>query len=130
MPHCVQCFFLLPSICFHPSWTQKFCCLQTDIRNCFEGSDALLSLVIRQFFAEAELLTISINIIICEDLQWSLVSERPHDVIDPIALMFPIMHQILKSKVSLSSLFLFFRGVIYFLSGCSFGFLKCINCDI
>lgn len=49
VPHCVQCFFLLPSICFHPSWTQKCFCLQTDIRNCFEGSDALLSLVIRSF---------------------------------------------------------------------------------
>lgn len=50
VPHCVQCFFLLPSICFHPSWTQKSYCLQTDSRSCFEGSDALLSLVIKQFF--------------------------------------------------------------------------------
>lgn len=56
-------FFLLPSICFHPIWTQKSYCFQTRIRNCFEGSDALLSLVIRQFFAEAKLLTISINVI-------------------------------------------------------------------
>lgn len=64
------CTVFLPtsSICFHPIWTQKFRCLQTGIRNCFEGSHAPLSLVIRQFFAEAELLTISINIIICEDL--------------------------------------------------------------
>lgn len=68
VPHCVQCFFLLPSICYHPSCTQKSYCLQTESRNSFEGSDALLSLVIRQFFAEAELLTIFINIIICEDV--------------------------------------------------------------
>lgn len=57
-----------PLICLCLSWNQKSQCLQTGIRNCFEGSDALLSLVIRQFFAEVVLLTASTNIIICEGL--------------------------------------------------------------
>lgn len=60
------------------------------------------------------------------------MSERQHDVtvIDPIAVVFSIMHQILNSKVALSCRFLgfvfwvFLRRVIYFLSGCSFGFFN------
>jgi len=82
-----------PPICLCLSWNQKSQHLQTDTRNCSEGSDTLLSLVIWQFFAEVELLATSINIITCEGLLRSLVSESQHDttVIYPIALVFPIM---------------------------------------
>lgn len=43
--------FLPTSLYLLPSQLDpEIYCLQNDIRNCFEGSDALLSLVIRQFF--------------------------------------------------------------------------------
>lgn len=121
-----------PLICLCLSCNQKSQSLQTDIGNCFEGSDVLLSLVIRQFF-------------------WSWVAYyfHKHNYLWRLAVVFGVWeaawyycdiphcfgiscHAVRYPTVK--SLFLaglgFFLLRVWFLVGFICLFLKCINSDI